>query len=145
LISTFTNLVNQVLAFPLLLSLLTLFSGSILIANNVALSVLERKTEVGILKALGARRGRVLRILLWESGLLGLLGGLIGVGSSLLVALLLPGMVRAANRNLNLQVSWSPLNAGLLLALGIGLAIAATAFSAWRAIQEKPLVVLRYE
>ncbi len=145
LIDTFTNLVNQVLAFPLLLSLLTLLSGSILIANNVALAVLERRTEVGILKALGARRGRVLRILLWESSLLGLLGGLIGVGSSLLVALLIPGVVRATNRNLNLQISWSPLNTGLLVALGIGLAIAATTFSAWRAIQEKPLVVLRYE
>lgn len=145
LISTFTNLVNQVLAFPLLLSLLTLLSGSILIANNVALAVLERRTEVGILKALGARRGRVLRILLWESGLLGLLGGLIGVGSSLVVALLIPGLVRATNRNLNLQISWSPLSAGLLLVLGIGLAIAGTAFSAWRAIQEKPLLVLRYE
>ena len=145
LIDTFTNLVNQILAFPLLLSLLSLFSGSVLIANNVALAVLERRTEVGVLKAIGAKRGRVLRILLWESSILGLLGGLMGVGSSLVVAAFIPNLVRASNRNLNLLVSWSPLTAGLLTALGIGLAMAATTLSAWRAIQEKPLVVLRYE
>lgn len=145
LIATFTNLVNQILAFPLLLSLLSLFSGSILMANNVALAVLERRTEVGVLKAIGAKRGQVLKILLWESSLLGLLGGLLGIGSSLGIALILPGMARTANPNLNLLVSWSPLSAGVLIVLGIGLAMTATTLSSWQAIQEKPLVVLRYE
>ncbi len=145
LINTFTQLVNQVLAFPLLISLLSLFSGSILIANNVALAVLERRTEVGVLKAMGARRGRVLAILLWENGLVGLLGGLMGIGGSWLVGLLLPGLVRASNPKLNLQIDLPPLNLALLIALGVGLAIGATVISAWQSLQEKPLVVLRYE
>ncbi len=145
LIDSFTNLINQILAFPLLLSLLSLFSGAILIANNVALAVLERRAEVGILKAIGAKRGRILRILWWESSLLGLLGGILGVGGSLVVASLIPGVVRSTNRDFNLLISWSPLTAGLLTALGVGLALAATTLSSWRAIQEKPLVVLRNE
>ncbi len=147
LINTFTRLLNNVLTFPLLLSLLSLASGSILIANNVALAVLERQTEVGVLKAIGARRRRVLAILLWENALLGLLGGLIGIGSSLVAAFFIPTLIKTfSNQNyVSLLVTWSPLTTALLLILGIGLAMAATLFSAWRAVQEKPLVVLRYE
>ncbi|HEX2916497.1 MAG TPA: FtsX-like permease family protein [Chloroflexia bacterium] len=145
LIRSFTDLLNHILMLPLLLSLLSLFSGSVLIANNVALAVLERRKEVGVLKALGADRRRVLSMLLWESGLLGLLGGVIGVGGSLAVVLLIARLVKQSNQYVGLNVTWSPLSAGLMVALGIGLATAATTLSAWRAIQEKPLVVLRYE
>ncbi len=148
LIDTFTKILDQILAFPLLLSLLSLFSGAILIANNVALAMLERRTEIGVLKAIGAKRRRVLNMLLWESSLVGLLGGIIGVGTGIVLALLVPVLVRSAGRGgrgTAFTVTWSPLTALLLLALGAGLAIVATLISAWGAIQEKPLVVLRYE
>ncbi len=148
LIDTFNRILDQVLAFPLLLSLLSLFSGAILVANNVALAVLERRTEIGVLKAIGAKRRRVFNILLWESGLVGFLGGFIGVGTGIVLALLVPVLVNATSRNgggNSIPISWSPLTAALLLALGIGLAIIATLVSAWGAVQEKPLVVLRYE
>ena len=149
LIDTFTRLLDQFLAFPLLLSLLSLFSGAILIANNVALAMLERRTEIGVLKAIGAKRRRVFSILLWESGLVGFLGGLIGIGVGIGFAFLIPVISAATSRNgsssSQFSISWSPLNALLLLALGIGLAMVATLISAWGAIQEKPLVVLRYE
>lgn len=145
LISRFTELINSVLALPLLLSLLSLLGGSILIANNVALAVLERRKEVGVLKALGAKRKRVLGMLLWESGLLGLLGGLLGIGGSLLLTLLAQNLINRSTTYANLSITWSPITAGLLVGLGVGLALVATTISAWRAVQEKPIVVLRYE
>jgi ABC-type antimicrobial peptide transport system permease subunit len=148
LIDTFSKILDQILAFPLLLSLLSLFSGAILIANNVALAMLERRTEIGVLKAIGAKRRRVLNMLLWESSLVGLLGGLIGVGTGIGLALLIPVLVNATSRGSRaaiISITWSPLTALLLLALGAGLAIVATLISAWGAVQEKPLVVLRYE
>lgn len=40
----------------------------------------ERKTEIGIMRALGAMRGRVARLILWEGGFLALAGGLLGIG-----------------------------------------------------------------
>jgi predicted lysophospholipase L1 biosynthesis ABC-type transport system permease subunit len=143
LIDTFSRLLDQFLAFPLLLSLLSLFSGAILIANNVALAMLERRTEIGVLKAIGAKQQRIMRILLWESGLVGLLGGLIGVGTGVLIALNVTTLT--GGRGSDFTITWSPLTAGLLIALAIGLAIGATLVSAWGAIKEKPLVVLRYE
>lgn len=149
LLDTFTRILDQILAFPLLLSLLSLFSGAILIANNVALAMLERRTEIGVLKAIGAKRRRVLNMLVWESSLVGLLGGIIGVGTGILLALLIPVLARATSRggggSSAINITWSPLTALLLLALGAGLAIVATLISAWGAVQEKPLVVLRYE
>ncbi len=143
LINTFSRILDQFLAFPLILSLLSLFSGAILVANNVALAVLERRTEIGVLKAVGAKRRRVMGILLWESGLVGLLGGLIGVGFGVLIAINVNNITGTARASLN--ITWSPLTAVLLLLLGVGLAIFATIVSAWGAVQEKPLVVLRYE
>ncbi len=143
IIDTFNRLLDQLLAFPLLLSLLSLFSGAILIANNVALAMLERRTEIGVLKAIGAKKSRIMRLLLWESGLVGLLGGIIGVGSGILIALNISSLTGGRGNQLN--VSWSPLTALLLVGLSIVLAIGATLTSAWGAIKEKPLVVLRYE
>lgn len=149
LLDTFSRILDQILAFPLLLSLLSLFSGAILIANNVALAMLERRTEIGVLKAIGAKRRRVLSMLIWESSLVGFLGGLIGVGAGIVLALLVPLLANTASRGSGraalISISWSPLTALLLLALGAGLAIVATLVSAWGAVQEKPLVVLRYE
>jgi len=149
LIDTFSRILDQILAFPLLLSLLSLFSGAILIANNVALAMLERRTEIGVLKAIGAKRRRVLSMLVWESTLVGLLGGIIGVGTGILLSLLIPVFISATSRGGSrasfFNITWSPLTAVLLLALGAGLAIVATLISAWGAVQEKPLVVLRYE
>lgn len=148
LIDTFSRILDQVLAFPLLLSILSLFSGAILIANNVALAMLERRTEIGVLKAIGAKRRRVLNMLLWESSLVGLLGGLIGVGTGIILALLVPVLAGGSGRGGRaavITISWSPLTALLLLGLGAALAIIATLISAWGAVQEKPLVVLRYE
>lgn len=146
LIDTFGKLLDQFLAFPLLLSLLSLFSGAILIANNVALAMLERRTEIGVLKAIGAKQKRIMRILLWESGLVGLIGGLIGVGMGIIIALLIPVLASSTGgRGAGFDITWSPVTALLLIALAIGLAVAATIASAWNAVQEKPLVVLRYE
>jgi putative ABC transport system permease protein len=138
LIEFFTKLLDQILAFPVLLSILSLFSGAILIANNVALSMLERRTEIGVMKAIGAKQRRVMSMMLLESGLVGLLGGLIGVGLAILV-------VTFAERTAEISSSWQAWSPFALIGLSIFLSVIATISSAWGAVKEKPLVVLRYE
>jgi len=49
------------------------------VTNTMLMSVFERKQEIAILLALGWRRNRVVRMILWESAMLGFLGGIIGV------------------------------------------------------------------
>jgi putative ABC transport system permease protein len=65
---------------------ISLIVGGIGIMNTMYTAVLERTREIGIMKAVGARNRDVLTIFLFESGLLGLVGGLIGVLSGVLMS-----------------------------------------------------------
>ena len=60
-------------------SLLAVIVGVLGVMNTMLMTVFERKQEISILLAIGWRRRRVIRMVLWESALLGLLGGIGGV------------------------------------------------------------------
>jgi putative ABC transport system permease protein len=60
-------------------SLLAVLVGVLGVTNTMLMSVFERKQEIAILLALGWRRTRIVRMILWESALLGFFGGIIGV------------------------------------------------------------------
>jgi len=146
-LSFITNVINKLIdnvtAFPILLALLSLIAGAVLIANNVALAVLERRTEMGVMKSIGADNNRVLAIINWETGLVGLLGGLIGFGIASLLGSVLISLLGTADNPATLTIS--PMAFVGLIALSVGLSLVATVGSAWGASREKPLVVLRYE
>jgi putative ABC transport system permease protein len=101
--------------------------------------VLERRREIGVMKALGATGGTVLRLLLLESGIVGFMGGAMGMIMAMIASLLLDNLV------LNIPSVFDPLVIGGLVALAVVLALAASLLSAWPASREKPLIVLRYE
>ena len=138
------DLVNRVIAqfssFPILVAALALFTGGVVIANSVALSTLERRREIGIMKAVGLQRERVLGMLLLEYGLLGLIGGLIGVGIGGGVLLLLLSTMFGG-----LGSAFPYLTALGLMGLCVAIALLAALVTAWGASGEKPLNVLRYE
>ncbi len=121
---------------PLIVSALALFASGTIMANTVSLATLERRRQIGIMKAIGLQAEVVLGLLLLENGLVGLAGGLIGTGLSALLVLpsgllgggSLPGGALA-----------------LLVMLAVGLALGATLLGAYGASRERPLNVLRYE
>jgi predicted lysophospholipase L1 biosynthesis ABC-type transport system permease subunit len=141
--SIIDKLIDNVTAFPILLALLSLIAGAVLIANNVALAVLERRTEMGVMKSIGADDSRVLAIINWESAIVGLLGGLIGLGLASTAASLLIQTFSTPDNPAVLSIS--PVVSLGMIGLALGLALVATTSSAWGAAHEKPLVVLRYE
>ncbi|MBI5959103.1 MAG: ABC transporter permease, partial [Chloroflexi bacterium] len=107
----------------------------------VALSTLERRREIAIMKAVGLQRERVLGMLLLEYGLMGLIGGLIGVGLGGLGLLYM--LVQAFEGDLGRSIPyWTALQ---LMGLCVGIALIAAIVTAWGASGEKPLNVLRYE
>jgi putative ABC transport system permease protein len=75
--------VNQVLLgvqiFIVIIALISIIVGAIGIANTMYTSVLERKKEIGIMKAIGAKNSDIFLQFLIEAGMLGLLGGVLGV------------------------------------------------------------------
>ncbi len=79
LLKSFDQILNIVTAFLVGVAAISLLVGAIGIANTMYTSVLERTKEIGTMKAVGAKNSDILFIFLTESGLLGLIGGIIGV------------------------------------------------------------------
>ncbi len=137
------TLVNQVLNNLIImlttLASLAMVAGLIIIANAVALAMLERRREIGILKSVGHTSRSILSTVLIENGLVGLLGSLVAM-------LLVVGAIIALSK----FVFHVELGIGTpLVALIIGATSLITMFVslvvAWRAVRVRPLDVLRYE
>jgi putative ABC transport system permease protein len=80
LLDTFQSIFAVVQAVLVGIAAISLLVGGVGIMNTMYTSVLERTKEIGTMKAIGATNNQILLLFLFESGLLGLIGGLIGVG-----------------------------------------------------------------
>ncbi len=81
-----------------LISFLALLVGMYLIYNAVSISVVQRRGEIGILRALGATRGQILRLFLAETAVIALLASVVGVGLGIgLAKLSIGAVVQAAS------------------------------------------------
>ena len=136
------RLIEQLAAIPTVVGILSLLAAAVIMANTVALAILERRRQIGILKAIGLKRGRVLRILLLENTIVGLLGGLLGIGLSSLGVSLLTAL--GAGVAIPIPSEATLITIGLIVA-AIVIAWAATLLSARAVVRERVLRVLRYE
>ncbi len=135
--ATFDQLAGTVTAAGFVICAFTLIVGGIGVMNIMLVAVTERTREIGLRKALGARRARVLSQFVLEAVLLAFSGGVIGVvlafGATLLGRFLeFPAEVP----------TWAVV-LGLSVSCGIGLL--AGIYPAWRASQLDPAVALRVE
>src|SRR5439155_5080773 len=73
--------------------LLALLVATIGIVNTMIIAIYERTREIGILKAIGSSNGDVLRMFMFEAGMIGLLGGIVGVISGWLLGLALNALI----------------------------------------------------
>ncbi len=79
ILNTFRNILGVVTGVLVGIAFISLFVGGVGIMNTMYTAVIERKREIGIMKAVGATNERILTLFLIESGLIGLTGALIGV------------------------------------------------------------------
>ncbi len=137
-----SRFISQMSAIPILVGLLSLLAAAVIMTNTVALSMLERRRQIGILKAVGLKGRRVLSVMLLENTLVSLLGGLLGIGlSSLGVAL----MTRfGLNVTMLVPTDALPIAIALVIA-AIVIAWTATLLSARAILGERVTNVLRYE
>ncbi len=77
-LSTVNSILGGVQAFIVIIASISIFIGAIGIINTMTTSVLERKKEIGIMKAIGAKNNQIFMQFFIESGVLGLIGGIIG-------------------------------------------------------------------
>lgn len=78
-IEIFNSVFNILLGMLALIALVSMLVASVNIMNTMYTAVLERKKEIGIMKAIGARNNDILFVFIFESGVLGMVGGIIGV------------------------------------------------------------------
>ncbi len=83
MLATVNQILSGIQAFIVIIAFMSIFVGVIGIANTMTTSVIERKREIGIMKAIGARNSDIFYQFLFEAGLLGLVGGAIGVALGL--------------------------------------------------------------
>jgi putative ABC transport system permease protein len=105
------------------------------------MSTIERRGEIGVLRAVGVRRGEVLRMILTEAAFLGAVGGLVGSAGSLVVGL---ALFQVLTGDAALALEWSSsryLLYGMLFALIAS--VLSGIYPAWTAANESPVDALR--
>ena len=84
-LETVNSVLGAIQAFIIIIASISILVGSIGIVNTMSTSVIERKKEIGIMKAIGSRNSQVFLQFFVESGFLGLIGGTIGALFGILV------------------------------------------------------------
>ena len=135
------RLIDQFAAIPTIVGLLSLLAAAVIMANTVALSTLERRRQIGILKAIGLKSRRVLQVMFIESSLVGLLSALLGISAS---ALLISVLSASGGITIPLPTE-ARLTALALLAAALLIGWIATFLSARVALTERVMNVLRYD
>ena len=137
-LSFFDELKGRLILFGTALPAIGLVVGAMVIMNIMLVAVAERTREIGIRKALGAKRRDILSQFLVESATLSVLGAAIGIGLGIALA-----KVVAAVSPLPASVApWSIL---LALLVGAGVGIVAGMYPASRAARLDPIAALRQE
>src|SRR5690349_21397647 len=138
-IEQFDSITAMVGLIAIAISCLGLLVGGIGVMNIMLVSVTERTKEIGVRKAIGARRRDIVRQFLFEAMMLTFLGGVLGVllavGISRLIMLLIPSLPASIP-------SWAVIT-GLTVSIGVGLI-----FGVWparKASRLDPIECLRYE
>ncbi len=135
------RLIEQFAAIPTIVGLLSLLAAAVIMANTVALSTLERRRQIGILKAIGLKSRRVLKVMFIESSLVGLLSAVLGIGASALLISLL-----AASGGITIPLPTDARVTAIALTMAaLLIGWVATFLSARVALTERVMNVLRYD
>ncbi|MFH7903200.1 MAG: ABC transporter permease [Candidatus Aenigmatarchaeota archaeon] len=153
--SFYRNIVSETLStlsvFLLSIAFVSILVGSIGISNTMFTAVLERTKEIGILKAIGAKNRDILKIFLFESAIIGLIGSIIGCIIGIFLSLGLQYIVTSYigsmifRRGIENLVTIDYTSIGIALLIGFLCGTFAGYFPAKRASKLEAIEALRYE
>lgn len=145
LMSSVTDIVNTISYVLIAFVAISLVVSSIMIGVITYISVLERKKEIGILRAIGASKRNVSQVFNAETFIVGLCAGLIGIGLTLL--LLLPGnmIIHTVADNSNVNAVLPVIPALVLIALSVVLTLLGGLIPSKKASKSDPVTALRTE
>jgi len=145
MVAIFTNIINVLLSFLVGIGFISVIVGGIGIANTMYTSVLERNKEIGTMKAIGAKNSDILLIFVIESGILGLIGGVLGllVGVGIAKSIEYISLVFIGSDIIRASMHSYLLIGVLAFAFFIGIISGLT--PSYQASKLKPVDALRYE
>jgi putative ABC transport system permease protein len=123
--------------------LVALFVGALLIYNTFAMTVAERTRELGLLRALGATRRQIVRLVLIEAALIGSVGTLLGVAAGIVLAIPLVSITGELVGVPLDSFALPPLSLVAAIAVGLTTTLAAGAIPAFTAGSVPPLAAMR--
>jgi putative ABC transport system permease protein len=140
-IGQFSKLINYVL---LSFALVSLFVGAFIIVNTFSIILAQRTRELALLRCVGASRGQVLRMVLVEALIVGVLASIVGLGVGVLVAMGLRGAFALVNVSLpSTTLTILPRTIIFSMSVGVLVTLVASLFPAWRATRVPPVAALQ--
>ncbi len=137
ILDAYNSTMGVVMLVGLAITSISLFVGGVGVMNIMLVSVTERTKEIGIRKAIGARRRSILLQFLFESSIICLFGGLIGITIA-------AGLTAIINAHL-MPASLSPFIVLVALSVSVFVGVVAGMIPAWRGARLDPIEALRYE
>ncbi len=144
LMSSVTTIVNAISYVLIAFVSISLVVSSIMIGIITYISVLERTKEIGILRAMGASKKDVSRVFTAETLIIGLIAGLIGIVSTILLNIPITMIIRSV-AGINATAALPAGSAGILVLISMLLTVVAGFIPARMAAKKDPVVALRTE
>ena len=143
-IESFNAILSGITGAVILIALISVIVAAVNTMNTMYAAILERTKEIGVFKAIGSRNTDILFIFVFESGLLSLIGGIVGVILGFIISHYAGQLIAQAGYAIFKPIfTWQLVIGSLIFSFIIG--IIAGFLPAYRASQLRPIDALRYE
>jgi len=150
LLSTVLSMLGSVNMTLQLIAGVALIAAAFGIINTMMTATYERRREIGILRAIGSKSSSIFQIFLLESGVYGLLGGILGVGVGFAASLLAAPLIAQSDFSSFLKGATpvASMDASIVLTailFSLLISVAAGVYPAWKAARLTPVEAISYE
>ena len=145
LMSSVTDIVDAISAVLIAFVAVSLVVSSVMIGVITYISVLERRKEIGILRAIGASKRNISEVFNAETFIIGAMAGLLGVGITYLLLIPANRIIASVAGEVNIRAYLPITAAGILVALSIVLTLLGGLIPSRKAARQDPVTALRSE